>query len=112
MATDVITDQMSYFFKINKLIEEKRKHSLLIKTMRELLDAIFNSRERLQHIETWFWDLVENDEKRQLVIECAVEGFQKAGVYTLLEDGVFTIDQLIKSAPIPSTQVSAGVNAP
>ena len=112
VATDVITDQMSYFLKINKLIEgERRKQSLLVKTMKELLDAISRSREQLQLIQPWFWNLVETDQKRQLIVECAVEGFQKAGVYPLLEDGVFTIDQLVKSAPIASKAEVPGVYA-
>lgn len=112
VATDVVTDQMSYFLKINKLIEgERRKQSLLVKTMKELLDAISRSRGQLPLIQPWFWNLVETDQERQLVIECAVEGFQKAGVYTLLEDGVFTIDQLVKSAPIASKAEVPGVYA-
>jgi hypothetical protein len=94
------TGQIDHSRGNTKLLEdEKWKHSLLARTMKELLDAISNSREQLQHIEPWFWNLVENDQKRQLLVECAVEGFQKAGIYTLLEDGVFTIDQLVKTAP-------------
>ena len=112
VATDVITDQMSYFFKINKLIEdEKRKHSLVVKTMTELLDAFSNSRERLQHIETWFWDLVESEHKRQLLVECAIDGFEKAGIFMLLADGRFTLDQLVKKAPNAKNSGGQGVYA-
>jgi hypothetical protein len=55
MTTGVITDQLNYFLKISQLIEDdKRKHSLLTETMKELLEAIASSREQLQHIEAWF----------------------------------------------------------
>ena len=110
MTTDAITDQFDYFLKITKLIEdEKRKHSLLTKTMKDLLDAIANNHGQLQHIETWFWDLVESDQKRQLLVNCAIDGFQKAGVFDLLADGKFTLDQLVKKAPNARTTGGQGV---
>lgn len=100
VTTDVTTYQFDYFLKITKLLEDdKRKHSLLVRTMKELLDTMSESRGQLQHIETWFWDLVESDHKRQLLVECAVDGFEKAGIFSLLADGKFTLAQLIKSAP-------------
>lgn len=110
VTTDAITDQFTYFLKITKLIEdEKRKHSLLTKTMKELLNAISNSRGHLQVIETWFWDLVESDRKRQLLVDCAIDGFQKAGMFDLLADGKFTLDQLVKKAPNARTTGGQGV---
>lgn len=112
VTIDGTTDQLDYSRKITKLIEDdKRKHSLLVKTMKELLDAMSKSREQLQHIETWFWDLVESDRKRQLLVDCAVEGFEKAGVFTLLADGNFTLGQLVKKAPHAKTTSGQGVYA-
>lgn len=67
--------------------------------MKELLDAIANSREQPRHIEPWFWDLVESDQKRQLLASCARDGFQKAGTSMLLADGNSTLDQFVKEAP-------------
>ena len=72
--------------------------SLLAKTMKQLLVAISDNREHLQCIRTWFWDLVESEEKRQMLVGCATEGFHKAGSYALLQDGAFTLDHLVKKA--------------
>lgn len=100
VTTDCPSDQFDHFLKITKLLEDdKRKHSLLTKTMKELLDAIANSRERLQHIEPWIWDLVESDQKRQLLVKYAIDGLQEAGIFTLLADGKFTLDRHVKKAP-------------
>jgi hypothetical protein len=110
--TDVITNEIEYFIKITKLIEDdKRKHSLLTKTMKEILEAIANSRDQLQHIEAWFWDLVGSDQKRQLLVECAIDGFQKAGIFMLLAEGRFTLDQLVDKAPNAKTSGGQGVYA-
>lgn len=102
MTTDIITDQIDFSGIIAKLLEEledgKRKNSPLARTMKDILDTIANSRGILQHIEDWFWDLVYSDRDRQLLVECAIEGILKAGLFTILEDGKFTLDQLVKKA--------------
>lgn len=112
VRTDIAIDQLDYFRKITKLIgDEKRKNSLLVKTMKELLDTISNSREQLQQVEPWFWDLVESDQKRQLLVKCAIEGLQKAGIFSLLADGNCTLGQLVKGAPDAKNSNSQGVYA-
>jgi len=72
--------------------------SLLAKTMKQLLEAISETREQLQCIRPWFWDLVKSEEKRQILVDCAIVGFQKAGSYAILEDGACTLGQLVKKA--------------
>jgi len=112
VVADSVTDRFDYSRKITKLIEDdKRKNSLLAKTMKELLDAIANSREQLPHIEPWFWKLVEGGQERQLLVDCAMDGFQKAGTFMLLADGKFTLDQLVKDAPNAKASSSQGVYA-
>jgi hypothetical protein len=44
-------------------------------------------------------------------VECAIGGFKKAGSYTLLKDGVFTLDQLIKKAQSAKNAEVEGVYA-
>ena len=105
-------DQIDHSGGTTKLLEhENCHHSLLARTMKEILDAISCDREQLQHIKPWFWNLVDTDLKRQLVVECAIEGFQKAGLYTILEGGVFTIDEVVKRAPNAKKAEVPGVYA-
>jgi len=105
-------DQIDHSGGTTKLLEhENCHHSLLARTMKEILDAISCDREQLQHIKPWFWNLVGTDLKRQLVVECAIEGFQKAGLYTILEGGVFTIDEVVKRAPNAKKAEVPGVYA-
>lgn len=112
VAVGSTAEQLNYHLKITKLIEDdKRKNSLLAKTMKELLDAIANSREQLRHIESWLWNLVDSDQKRQLLVNCAIDGFQQAGIFVLLADGKFTLDQLVKEAPDAKRSKSQGVYA-
>jgi hypothetical protein len=90
---------------------DSKPSSLLAKTMKQLLDTIFNSRDQLQNIGLWFWDMIATDQKRTRLVDIAVNGFKKAGTYTLLEDGVFTLDQLLKKAPDASKEKVQGVYA-
>jgi hypothetical protein len=110
VPTDVITDQFAYYLKLTKLLDDdRRENSLLVKTVKKLLDTISNNRGKLKHVATWFWDLVETDQKRQLLVQCAIDGFRKAGIFSIIAHGRFTFDQLVKSAPNAKSSESQGV---
>jgi hypothetical protein len=42
-------------------------------------------------------------------VDCAIDGFQKAGMFSILADGKFTLEQLIKSAQNAKSSSSQGV---
>jgi hypothetical protein len=104
-----MTNQFAYFLKLTKLLDDdRRENSLLVKSMKKLLDTISNNRGKLKHVATWFWDLVETDQKRQLLVQCAIDGFQKAGMFSILAHGRFTLDQLVKRVPNAKSSESLG----
>ena len=90
---------------------DPRPNSLLARTIKQLLDTIFNSRDQLQNIAMWFWEMTATDQKREALAKIAVDGFKKAGTYELLKDGVFTLDRLLKIAPDASKAKVQGVYA-
>lgn len=112
VTIDAVADRIDCHHKITKmLVDHKSRQCLLVKTMEELLDATVDYRGELQNVETWFWDLTESNRKRQLLVECAIEGFEKAGNFTLLADGMFTLDQIVEIAPNAETVAVPGVYA-
>jgi hypothetical protein len=76
--------------------------SRLEQTMKQILDTVCNDRQQLPNIGLWFWNLVETDQRRIIMVDSAVEGFKKAGTFELLRNGEFTLDQLVKKAPSAS----------
>jgi hypothetical protein len=42
-------------------------------------------------------------------VQCAIDGFQKAGMFSILAHGRFTLDQLVKRVPNAKSSESQGV---